>query len=295
MNSVASVVGGALACLLLLSGSQAAATAQTEQYANWTLTLLTEAARTNGALCLDGTAPGYYVEAGWGDGASRWLLHWQGGGWCTSLSDCVRRSTTALGSSKSFSTDKSSILGTYDGGAHGIFSSDPAVNPDFWNWNKVYVRYCDGASFGGNVDAPVHVDGHTIYFRGRRVLDATLDDLLQRGLAKATDFLVNGCSAGGLATWLHLDYIASRMPSCVDVRGVPECGFFMDEHHWDGEAGYTPLYQTVDKMQNVTGSGSANAGCLAVHSAADRWKCFMAQYTLPHIKTRACCPCPHVP
>ena len=26
--------------------------------------------------------------------------------------------------------------------------------PDFYNWNRVFVRYCDGASFSGNVSLP---------------------------------------------------------------------------------------------------------------------------------------------
>ena len=38
-------------------------------------------------------------------------------------------------------------------------------------------------------------------------------------------------------------------------------------------------------MQNV--SGSVNGACTAATPAADRWKCFMAQYTFPHVKTPA--------
>ncbi len=28
------------------------------------------------------------------------------------------------------------------------------VSPDFFNWNRVFVRYCDGASFSGNASLP---------------------------------------------------------------------------------------------------------------------------------------------
>ena len=49
---------------------------------------------------------------------------------------------TPLGSSKSWPS--SIALG-------GFLSDDPKVNPDFYNWNTVYVKYCDGASFAGNV------------------------------------------------------------------------------------------------------------------------------------------------
>ena len=42
-------------------------------------------------------------------------------------------------------------------------------------------------------------------------------------------------------------------------------------------------YQWVAKAQNV--SGAVNAACAAAHTGEDAWKCFMAQYTLPFIKT----------
>ena len=31
----------------------------------------------------------------------------------------------------------------------GIFSDNETVNGDFYNWNVVYLMYCDGASFSG--------------------------------------------------------------------------------------------------------------------------------------------------
>ena len=67
------------------------------------------------------------------------------------------------------------------------------------------------------------------------------------------------------------------------MLGAPECGFFMDAPHADGKPDYTPQYQWVAKAQNV--SGAVNAACAAAHTGEDAWKCFMAQYTLPHVKT----------
>ena len=250
----------------------------------WTTTIL-DGAVSDGAVCLDGSAPGYHIQS---KDPERWTIHLQGGGWCTSVQDCFGRSNGALGSSKSFKTDMDSILAPtgfwHAGGAHGIFSSDPAVNPDFHNHTKVYARYCDGASFAGNLDAPVTAPGkgRSIHFRGRRVLDAVLDSLIAAGLGKAKLFIVNGCSAGGLAVYLHLDYIASRLPG-VRVVGVPECGLFMDESHWNGKPGFTPTSKNVAQMQNV--SGGVNAGCMTSSAKGEEWKCFMAQYTLPHIQT----------
>ena len=40
-----------------------------------------------------------------------------------------------------------------------IVSSDCKVNPDFCNFHRVWLAYCDGNSFSGNRDEPVVVQG----------------------------------------------------------------------------------------------------------------------------------------
>lgn len=81
------------------------------------------------------------MRSGSGDGADKWVLHLVGGGWCATTQECYERSFTALGSSKDL--DESLDW-------RGIFSSDEAVNPDFYNWNIVAFIYCDGGSFAGD-------------------------------------------------------------------------------------------------------------------------------------------------
>ena len=93
-------------------------------------------------MCLDGSPAGFYIREGSGSGSESWIVHLEGGGWCANETDCYDRSMTLLGSSKSWPS--SIALG-------GFLSDDPKVNPDFYNWNTVYVKYCDGASFAGNV------------------------------------------------------------------------------------------------------------------------------------------------
>ena len=76
-------------------------------YDSWKLVMLTEAAAAHSAVCLDGSAAGYYVERGAARGI---LLHLQGGGWCTSLEDCRSRADTFLGTSANFAQDRDGIL-----------------------------------------------------------------------------------------------------------------------------------------------------------------------------------------
>ena len=66
----------------------------------------------------------------------------EGGGWCPNELNCLQRSSTDLGSSKNWKpmTDFA-----------GFLSDVQEYNPDFYQWNVVYIKYCDGASFAGYV------------------------------------------------------------------------------------------------------------------------------------------------
>merc|ERR1711865_1241197 len=127
---------------------------------------LTEALKSDGAKCLDGTPGLYYFRPGTGDGAKKWYIHQEGGGWCESPEACLGRSNTTLGSSSSYSKTVSQNK--------GYFSVDPKVNPMMWNWNSVYFKYCDGASFSGSNASTTVVNGTTLHWRGKHILQAQI-------------------------------------------------------------------------------------------------------------------------
>jgi len=80
----------------------------------------------------------------------------------------------------------------------------------------------------GNRSEPLVFKGKKLFMRGWRILNSALGELVaSRGLVSATDVLVNGGSAGGLAVVLHLDHIASLL-SWAKVRGVVCAGYFLD-------------------------------------------------------------------
>ena len=54
------------------------------------------------ATCMDGSRPAYYLRRGTGTGASKWVVFFEGGGWCYSLEACRQRARTDLGSSLSY-------------------------------------------------------------------------------------------------------------------------------------------------------------------------------------------------
>ena len=57
------------------------------------------------------------------------------------------------------------FLAPITGEFHGFLSDNATVNPDFYNWNMVFLMYCDGSSFAGNRVDPVDVLGNKIYMR----------------------------------------------------------------------------------------------------------------------------------
>ncbi|KAL6853552.1 hypothetical protein ACP4OV_019581 [Aristida adscensionis] len=203
------------------------------------LTLVADA-HDKGAVCLDGSPPAYHLQRGSGSGSNSWIIFLQGGAWCDTVQSCSHRKMNELGSSKFMKPMP----------FYGILSNDQPQNPDFYNWNRVYVRYCDGASFAGDTE---HEDqtGNKLFFRGLRIWEAVIDDLMKKGLAHSKQALLGGCSAGGLATFLHCNDFRSRFPEEVLVKCLPDAGFFLDMKDLSGKSSIWSVYNGTVHLQNV--------------------------------------------
>ncbi|RZB52539.1 Pectin acetylesterase 5 isoform B [Glycine soja] len=231
------------------------------------LTLLRNANQTR-ALCLDGSAPGYHFQSGFGSGSRNWLIHIEGGGWCNSIPSCYQRKFTHLGSS-----DHMEKLIPFS----GILSSDPAQNPDFFNWNKVKIRYCDGASFAGH---PESERGSGLFFRGQVIWEAIMDELLSTGLSNAKQALLSGCSAGGLATLIHCDSFRQVLPKEATVKCLADAGFFLDEKDISGNSTMRSFYHDVAQLQGL--AKSLHKDCIAKMEPS---KCLFPSEIAKNIKT----------
>eukprot|EP00045_Choanoeca_perplexa_P001990 m.22552 g.22552 ORF g.22552 m.22552 type:complete len:416 (-) comp11266_c0_seq1:74-1321(-) len=241
-----------------------------------TLTLMSDEVK-DGVMCLDGSPAGfYYSPATSSEYADKWQIYFQGGGWCYEEYDCLERSKGRLGSSKTWGSTVS---------AGGFMSDDCTVNPEICNFNRVYMPYCDGASFSGNRQDPVNVNGTNIYFRGHRILDAVIDSLFKRGLKEATEVILTGCSAGGLATYLHADYVHERLKANVSgltkYKAAPISGFFLRHETVEGKPVYPDEMKYIFNLANA--SGGVNKDCISAHAPADQWRCIFAPDTYPYI------------
>ncbi|KAK0607025.1 hypothetical protein LWI29_008041 [Acer saccharum] len=104
-------------------------------------------AAAKGAVCLDGTLPGYHIHRGYGSGANNWL---------------------------------------------------------------------------------VMLEAAQLYFRGKRIWSAAMEDLKSKGMRYAKQALLAGCSAGGLATILHCDEFRELFPMTTRVKCLSDAGLFLD-------------------------------------------------------------------
>lgn len=91
-----------------------------------------------GAKCLDGSPPAIYYKLG---DPNRWILFLEGGGWCadttynSTVANCFGRAAGGGGSSNGIHNGSSMDVG-------GIMSTNPAVNPHFYNASLVFHHYC---------------------------------------------------------------------------------------------------------------------------------------------------------
>uniref|UniRef100_A0A5B7AC58 Pectin acetylesterase n=1 Tax=Davidia involucrata TaxID=16924 RepID=A0A5B7AC58_DAVIN len=207
------------------------------------LTLI-QGADAKGAVCLDGTLPGYHLHRGYGSGANSWLIQLEGGGWCNTFT--------------------------------GILSNKAEENPDFFNWNRVKVRYCDGASFAGEGEDKAA----QLEFRGQRIWWAAMEDLMSKGMHYANQALLSGCSAGGLASILHCDEFRDLFPRSTKVKCLSDAGLFLDAVDVAGGRTLRNFFGGVVSLQGV--QNNLPRTCT---SHLDPTSCFFPQNLIANVKT----------
>eukprot|EP01041_Mallomonas_annulata_P000132 gene132-211_t len=250
------------------------------------------------AKCIDGTPPVYYLRTGSGNGIRKWHVHFEGGAWCENFNTCSMRAKTTLGSS--LRLPKCMTLphwGTY-------LDANRFDNPLLYNFNTVYVRYCDGGSYAGNT--AVIVNGTTLYFHGMHNRNEVIKNLLSgQGMSDATEVLISGCSAGALGVYLGIDEMSQIIHNInpkTKVLGLADSGFFLDytspyQDHYSKEwltktnpkrinekLDYANYMREVSQYMNI--SAGTNKLCIQKHkSDGERTRCMFAQHLLPFIKT----------
>ncbi|KAL5228589.1 hypothetical protein ABZP36_016854 [Zizania latifolia] len=221
-----------------------------------------------GAVCIDGTPPAYHLDTGSGAGNRSWVINLEGGGWCNDAMACRYRNGSRLGSSDHM---ERRVFFT------GIMSAAPADNPDFYSWNRVKIRYCDGASFAGDT----YNEALGLHFRGQRIWEAIIEHLLDAGMASAEQVLLTGCSAGGLAAILHCDQLRALLPdAATTVKCLSDGGLFLDAVDVAGARSLRSYYDGVVALHGV--APNLPKTCT---DHLDATSCFFPQNIIDSIKT----------
>ena len=48
---------------------------------------------------------------------------------------------------------------------------------------------------------------------------------MTKGLNDSTEVILTGCSAGGLATYLHADFVKQAIPQTAKYHAIPDAGY----------------------------------------------------------------------
>ena len=104
----------------------------------------------------------------------------------------------------------------------------------------------------------------------------------------ASEVVISGSSAGGLAVLNHIDYlkhkIHTRSRTKPVVVGIVDGGYFMDIPSISGESLINQVYKNIFLQQNVT----VNHKCMKFYEETQPgqgWKCMMPQYSMQFIST----------
>nr|GME09417.1 pectin acetylesterase 8-like [Ipomoea batatas] len=182
-----------------------------------------------GAVCLTGKPASYYFFQGFGNGIGNWIVYLPGGAWCATPGFCIQ-----------YAADHNITLDPVPFYFGNILDNDEEKNPDFFDWNKVVITYCDGSSFTG--DSQTIYNGTNLYFRGARIFDAVMQELLQKGMIMAHNALLFGSSAGGVAATLHCDGFRNLLPYAIRVKCFSDAGYFFPSTRFEGNS-FTPTFQ----------------------------------------------------
>ncbi|KAG2715895.1 hypothetical protein I3760_03G100100 [Carya illinoinensis] len=84
---------------------------------------------------------------------------------------------------------------------------------------------------------------------GQKIWEAIIHDLLPKGLVRTRMALLSGCSAGGLASFLHCQNFTNYLPENASVKCLSDPGFFLDKR--DISLNYTmrSFYKNLVSLQ----------------------------------------------
>lgn len=235
-------------------------------------------AAKRGAVCNDGSPAVFYVQAGQDPDRRKWIVFFQGGGGCATDAACAARWQDQHNLMTAAGAPQRTAMA-------GLTSNVVADNPDFARFNHVLVHYCSSDAYAG--DAERTVDGRTLQFRGHRIVDAIVLDLMDKSvvgsptLKDATDVLIAGSSAGAFGVQNNLDRLAAKL-SWATVKGIGDSGWIPPDIAPFDAATAMVRPDSVAAYDYV--HGQPDASCVAANPAQPG-KCMLGTFAFKYITT----------
>ena len=205
------------------------------------------------AKCIDGSNYKFLFSKGFGNGTSSFYIYFEHGGFCgdsnynpqdnnAPIKSCYERKNTALGS------NKFDLINRYFNKFLSRFlASSKYFNPIFYNWNKVFIKYCDGTIHLSNNLNPYIFNNTKLYARGEENVKAVFNYLIKNhDFSNSKNVMAVGSSAGGLAVVFYSKYIRSLLSSKTNYKVISDSGFF----HSGEYKGINILDDMIMKLKN---------------------------------------------
>ena len=174
------------------------------------------------AKCLDGSPYKFMYIKGRDSGIKNFLLYFEGGSWCgtdvkpkPTIESCRQRALTNLGKN-TFGINLKVIFSRFT----RFFSNKEKYNPSFYNWNKIFIKYCDGLGHISNTNS------YGLYFNGLNNTLGVLNYLKKNfDFEKAENVVISGYSAGGLAALIYSNFINNLTIKKNNTIVIADSGF----------------------------------------------------------------------
>jgi hypothetical protein len=229
------------------------------------------------AVCNDGSPAAFYLRPGKDPDRNKWIVFLQGGGACGTDHDC----STRWKDEHNLMTSVGLPMRRQE---PGFLSDDEKENPDFARFTLVMVHYCSSDTYAG--DGERTVDGRLLQFRGHRIIDAVLDDLMDRSivgtptLGEATEVLFAGTSAGAMGMHNNLDRVAGRL-SWARMKGLSDSGWAADMQPFGpGTLEVRPDGAALIQYSNA----QPDESCVAANPN-QKGRCLAVPFLFPYLKT----------
>ncbi|KAK4731368.1 hypothetical protein R3W88_024356 [Solanum pinnatisectum] len=100
----------------------------------------------------------------------------------------------------------------------------------------------------------VHLSATNLHFRGARIFEAIMEELLVKGLKNAKNAILAGSSAAGYPTTLYCDHFRGLLTNTPRVKCLIDSGYFIHENNPQQARGFEHIYHAL-----ITLHGSAKA------------------------------------